>query len=534
MGTKGTYISSYSLDRHGLNPTKTVHWNFSAPQLVEEAIKRGEGELSAGGALVTNTGHHTGRSPNDKFTVEEPSSKDKIWWGKVNRPISEEHFNLLRKEVVDQLNASDLFIFDGWAGAHKSHRLPIRVINQHAWHNLFAQNMFLEATPDEKKNHQPAFTILHSPDLKADPAIHGTNSETFIVVNFGTKEVIIGGSQYAGEMKKSIFSVLNYQLPDKGILPMHSSVNVGADGNSAIFFGLSGTGKTTLSADPNRELLGDDEHGWSSEGLFNFEGGCYAKVINLSAEAEPEIYATTGRFGTILENVVMSPETGVIDLDDDSKTENTRGSYPISFIPNASLSGIAGHPKNVVMLTADAFGVLPPIAKLTSEQAMYHFLSGYTARVAGTERGVTEPQATFSTCFGAPFMPRHPSVYAKMLGEYLEKNNCTCWLVNTGWTGGAYGTGHRMPIKHTRALLAAALDGNLGEVPTITDPLLGLHVPESCPGVPEEILRPRETWPDKGAYDETAGKLVQMFSKNFDQFEEYVTPEVVDAAPKAA
>ena len=534
VDNKGTHISSHGLSNNGLSPSKDVHWNYSASQLIEEAIKRGEGTLSAGGALVTDTGHHTGRSPSDKFTVEEPSSKDKIWWGKINKPMSEEHFNILRKDIIDHLNSNDLFIFDGWAGANKDHRLPIRVVNQHAWHNLFAQNMFLEATPDEKKNHVPEFTILHAPDLKADPAKHGTNSETVITVNFGAKEVLIAGTQYAGEMKKSIFSVLNYQLPDKGILPMHSSINVGSDGNSAIFFGLSGTGKTTLSADPNRELIGDDEHGWSTDGVFNFEGGCYAKVINLSAEAEPEIYATTGRFGTILENVVMSPETGIIDLDDESKTENTRASYPLSYIPNASPTGIAGQPKNVVMLTADAYGVLPPIAKLTPEQAMYHFLSGYTARVAGTERGVTEPQAVFSTCFGAPFMPRHPSVYAKMLGEFLEKENCTCWLVNTGWTGGAYGTGHRMPIKHTRALLAAALDGDLANVATATDPLLGLHVPESCPGVPEEILHPRETWPDKGAYDNTAGKLVEEFSSNFVQFEEYVTDEVIKAAPKAA
>ena len=534
MSTLGKYISSHGLDHHGLNPSKDVYWNLAASELVEQAIQRGEGHLSVGGALVTDTGHHTGRSPNDKFTVEEPFSKDKIWWGKVNRPISEENFRVLRKEVVDHLDARDLFVFDGWAGAHPAHRLPIRVVNQHAWHNKFAQNMFIEATSAEKQKHVPEFTVLHAPGFQADPARHGTNSETFIIVNFGAREVIIGGSQYAGEIKKSIFSVLNFQLPDRGVLPMHSSVNVGADGNSAIFFGLSGTGKTTLSADPNRTLIGDDEHGWSDDGVFNFEGGCYAKVINLSEEAEPEIYATTGRFGTILENVVMAPETGELDLDDGSKTENTRASYPLTFIPNASPTGVTGQPKNVVMLTADAFGVLPPIAKLTPEQAMYHFLSGYTARVAGTERGVTEPQATFSTCFGAPFMPRHPSVYAKMLGELLENHDCECWLVNTGWTGGAYGTGHRMPIKHTRALLAAALDGNLADVATVTDPLLGLHVPESCPGVPPEILNPRGTWSNKGAYDETAGKLVQMFVKNFGQFEEYVNPEVIDAAPKAA
>jgi len=534
LSSNGKHISSYGLENHGLNPSKNVHWNYSAPQLVEEAIRRGEGRLSSGGAFVTDTGHHTGRSPNDKFTVEEPSSKDKIWWGKVNRPISESHFRTLRNEVINHLNSRDLFIFDGWAGADNSYRMPIRVINEHAWHNMFAQNMFIKPSPAEKEKHVPAFTVLHAPGLKADPEKHGTNSETFIIVNFGTKEVIIGGSAYAGEMKKSIFSVMNYQLPDRGVMPMHSSVNLGKDGSATIFFGLSGTGKTTLSADPHRTLIGDDEHGWSDDGVFNFEGGCYAKVINLSPEAEPEIYATTGRFGTILENVVMSEDERLLDLDDGSNTENTRGSYPLSFIPNASPTGVAGQPNNVVMLTADAFGVLPPIARLTPEQAMYHFMSGYTARVAGTERGVDEPQATFSTCFGAPFMPRHPSVYAKMLGENLEKNDCTCWLVNTGWTGGAYGTGHRMPIKHTRALLAAALDGDLAKVETFVDPSLGFNIPESCPNVPADILRPRETWPDRGSYDETAGKLVEMFSKNFSQFEEYVTPEIIDAAPKAA
>ena len=534
MSKLGRHISSHGLDNHGLHPTKDVHWNYPAAQLVEEAIRRGEGQLSAGGALVTDTGHHTGRSPNDKFTVEEPSSKEKIWWGSVNRPISIDHFGVLRADILDYLNARELFVFDGWAGAHPAHRLSIRVVTENAWHALFAENMFIEAAPAEQEKHTPEFTVLHAPGLQADPAKHGTKSETAIVVNFGTREVLICGTQYAGEIKKSIFSVLNYQLPDRGVMPMHSSVNIGSDGHAAIFFGLSGTGKTTLSADPRRTLIGDDEHGWSDDGVFNFEGGCYAKVINLSPEAEPEIHATTQRFGTILENVVMYPNTRALDLDDESKTENTRASYPLSFIPNASATGIAGQPKNVVMLTADAFGVLPPIARLTPEQAMYHFLSGYTARVAGTERGVTEPQATFSTCFGAPFMPRHPSVYAKMLGELLEKYGCDCWLVNTGWTGGAYGTGHRMPIKHTRALLSAALDGNLAAVPTVTDPLLGLFVPESCPGVPNDILTPRETWPDKVAYDETAGKLVQMFSKNFGQFEEYVTPEIIDAAPKKA
>ncbi len=533
MSDIGAHISSHGLSEHGLNPTKDVRWNLSVPALYQEAISRGEGVLGIGGALITDTGHHTGRSPNDKFVVKEPSSEDKVWWGKVNRPMEEAVYNALRAKVIDHLNGRELFVRDCWAGADPKNRLAVRVINEHAWHNLFTSNMFIDAAPGELGSFSPEFTVIHAPDYQADPDVDGTNSATFILVNFGAREVLIGGTQYAGEIKKSVFSVMNYMLPDRGVMPMHSSINVGNDGDSAIFFGLSGTGKTTLSADPNRTLVGDDEHGWSDDGVFNFEGGCYAKVIKLSAEAEPEIYATTHMFGTILENVVFDEATGALDLDDETKTENTRASYPLNFIPNASATGTAGQPKNVVMLTADAFGVLPPIAKLTPEQAMYHFLSGYTARVAGTERGVTEPEATFSACFGAPFMPRHPSVYAALLGKALEKHNCTCWLVNTGWTGGSYGTGERMPIKHTRALLGAALDGDLVNTPTFVDPVFGFHVPESCEGVPAKILNPRETWADKDAYDATATKLIEMFVKNFGQFEEHVTNEVIAAAPRA-
>ncbi len=533
MSDIGTHVSSNGLSDHGLNPTKDVHWNISVPGLYQEAIERGEGVLGLGGALLTDTGHHTGRSPKDKFVVKEASSDANMWWGKVNKPIEESAYNALRVKVIAHLNDRELFVKDCWSGAQKANRLAVRVINEHAWHNLFAGNMFIDADPSELGDFKPDFTVIHAPDYEADPDVDGTNSTTFILVNYGAREVLIGGTQNAGEIKKSVFSVMNYILPDRGVMPMHSSINVGKDGSSAIFFGLSGTGKTTLSADPNRTLIGDDEHGWSDDGVFNFEGGCYAKVIKLSAKAEPEIHATTSMFGTILENVVYDENTRVLDLDSEVKTENTRASYPLASIPNASKTGVAGQPKNVVMLTADAFGVLPPIAKLTSAQAMYHFLSGYTARVAGTERGVTEPEATFSTCFGAPFMPRHPSVYANLLGKLLEDHNCTCWLVNTGWTGGPYGTGERMPIKHTRALLAAALDGDLVSTPTFIDPAFGLSVPKTCDGVPAEILNPRGTWADKDAYDATAGRLVEMFVANFKQFEEHVTPEIIAAAPNS-
>jgi phosphoenolpyruvate carboxykinase (ATP) len=531
---KGPRKSSYGLDNQGLGNVGIAHWNLSAASLYTEALTRGEAKLSEGGALVAMTGQHTGRSANDKFIVKESSNEDNIWWGKVNKPFEETKFAGLHQKMLDYLNGKEVFVQDCYAGADHGHRLPVRIVTECAWHNLFARNMFIQPETEELDNFTPEFTVLQVPSFEADPAVDNTRSEVFVLANFAEKLVIIGGTSYAGEIKKSVFSILNYLLPEKSILPMHCSVNVSNEGDSAVFFGLSGTGKTTLSADASRMLIGDDEHGWSDDGVFNFEGGCYAKVIKLSEEAEPEIYATTGRFGTILENVVMD-EAGALDLDDNRHTENTRASYPINFIPNASETGIAGNPKNVIMLTADAFGVLPPISKLSPEQAMYHFLSGYTAKLAGTEKGLgSEPQATFSTCFGAPFMPRHPSVYAKLLGEKIAKHGVNCWLVNTGWTGGAYGTGHRMPIGHTRALVSAALDGTLANVEFDKDPFFGLGIPASCENVPTEILNPRNTWEDKAAYDKQAAHLVSLFIENFEQFAEYVDEEVIKSAPKSA
>ncbi len=535
MQTTGPHPSSFGLDNHGIHNVGTVHWNLSVPSLYEESIRRHESMLARGGPLVVRTGQHTGRSANDKFIVEEAETRDDIWWGAVNKPISEDHFESIRRRMLAYLQGRELFVKDCWAGADTGYRVGVRVVTENAWHSMFAHNMFLQPTAAEHENFKPDFTVLHTPRFHAVPEADGTNSEVFVLVNFAKRLVLIGGTSYAGEIKKSVFSILNFLLPAQGVLPMHCSVNVGKADDSAVFFGLSGTGKTTLSADPHRTLVGDDEHGWSDNGVFNFEGGCYAKVIKLSAEAEPEIYATTSRYGTVLENVMMSDHSRELDLDDGSLTENTRASYPLDFIPNASATGTAGHPKNVVMLTADAFGVLPPIAKLTPEQAMYHFLSGYTAKVAGTEKGLgNEPQATFSTCFGAPFMPRHPTEYAKLLGEKIARHDVTCWLVNTGWTGGAYGTGHRMPISHTRTLLSAALDGGLASVPVRQDPSFGLYVPETCEGVPTDVLTPRETWSDKDAYDSTASDLVGRFSANFEQFSAHVENDVQAAAPRAA
>ncbi len=535
MGKQQARRSRYGLDRHGLAKPGTVHWNLSVPELYEHAIRRGEGVVAAGGAISCETGEHTGRSAGDKFITKEPSSESDVWWGKVNKPIEPDQFALIKRRILERLQGPELYVVDSWAGADPGHRLPIRVVTESAWHCLFARNMFIRPQPDELANFEPGFTILHAPSCKAVPEVDGTASEVFIVVNFAERLVLIGGTSYAGEIKKSVFTILNYLLPASDVLPMHCSVNLGNAGDAAIFFGLSGTGKTTLSADPNRRLVGDDEHGWSDNGLFNFEGGCYAKVINLSPEQEPEIYATTRMFGTVLENVVVDPLTRRLDLDDGSLTENTRASYPLSFIPNVVEPSVAGHPTDIVMLTADAFGVLPPIAQLSADQAMYHFLSGYTAKVAGTEKGLSnEPEATFSTCFGAPFMPRHPSVYAKMLGERISKHNARCWLVNTGWTSGAYGVGHRMPINHTRALLKAALSGLLAKVGMREDQTFGLNVPEKCPDVPDVIMSPRETWADKGAYDSTARDLVGRFHENFVQFEPFVGKEIVAAAPHPA
>jgi len=522
------------LETVGILRSGDVHWNLSTPILTEISVTRREGQLAADGPLVARTGQHTGRSPNDKFVVREPSSEQHVHWGDVNRPLDAAAFDALHKDLVAYLQDKELFVLDAWAGADPTYRLPIRVVNEYAWHNIFARNMFLpENDPVKRTEHAPEFTVIDAPNFKADPAKHGSRSDCFIVVHFGKKLVLIGGTSYAGEIKKSIFTILNYILPLKGVLAMHCSANVGADGDTALFFGLSGTGKTTLSSDPVRQLLGDDEHGWSDTGVFNFEGGCYAKMIKLSPEAEPQIYATTRRFGTILENVVMDPQTRELDLDDQTLTENTRGSYPLEFIGNAILRGTAGHPTNIVMLTADAYGVLPPISRLTPERAMYHFLSGYTARVAGTEKGVTEPKAVFSTCFGAPFLPLNPNVYATMLGEKIATHKARVWLVNTGWTGGAYGVGKRMKIAHTRAMINAALAGQLDKAQYRTDPIFNVEVPTACPGVPDDVLDPRKTWPDGKAYDEQAKKLAAMFVDNFKRFEKDVPAAVKDAGPRA-
>jgi len=527
--------SSFTLDKQGIATTATLHWNLRTAPLVELAVARGEGILAKDGPLVVETGKHTGRSASDKFTVRDAETEDAVWWNKGNQPMAPEHFAALKADFLALLGTKDtLFVQDLYGGSQPEHRVNVRVVNEFAWHSLFIRTLLVRPELTELEGFTPEFTIIDLPSFRADPARHGTRSETVIAVNLTEKLILIGGTAYAGEMKKSVFGLLNYMLPAKGVMPMHCSANVGPDGRTAVFFGLSGTGKTTLSADASRTLIGDDEHGWSDTAVFNFEGGCYAKMIRLSPDAEPEIYATTKRFGTVLENVVIDPATREIDLDDNSKAENTRGAYPLEFIPNTSEKNMGPVPANIIMLTADAFGVLPPIAKLTPDQAMYHFLSGYTARVAGTEIGVTEPQATFSTCFGAPFMPRHPSVYGNLLKERIAKGGVDCWLVNTGWTGGAHGVGHRMPIKVTRALLNAALDGSLKNVEFRTDPNFGFQVPVSVPGVDAQILNPRETWADKDAYDTQAQKLVQMFIENFAQFESHVDEGVRQAAPTAA
>ena len=520
------------LDTHGLEPRGDVHWNLSPAQLYEHALARGEGRLAHMGGFTAVTAPHTGRSPNDKYTVKESTTGESVDWGSVNVSMSEEHFYGLRDEVIDFLNGQDLFIRDAKACANPNHELNVRVVTHNAWHNLFAYNMFLRPTAEELEGFQPGFTVLHAPGFLADPAKYGLNSGTFIVVNFEERQVLIGGSNYAGEIKKSIFSVLNYMLPDQGVLPMHCSANIGSEGDTALFFGLSGTGKTTLSADPERGLIGDDEQGWGDSGIFNFEGGCYAKTIKLSPEGEPEIYQATKMFGTILENVILDEDTREIDFDDGSITENTRASYPIHYIPNAVVPGRGGHPANVVFLTADAFGVLPPISKLTPEQAMYHFVSGYTAKLAGTERGVTEPKATFSACFGAPFLPRHPGDYAQMLGERLREHGSSVWLVNTGWSGGGPGVGSRMKLSYTRAMVSAALAGALDAVATEADSVFGLHIPAEVPGVPTDVLNPRGTWADGAQYDAAAAKLASMFKENFAKFEAQVADGVMEAGPR--
>jgi phosphoenolpyruvate carboxykinase (ATP) len=518
----------------GIRVAAALHANLTAPALVAHSLRKGEGRLSADGAIIVRTGVHTGRSVGDKFVADEPSTTADVWWGKVNQKLPAENFRILKSRVQAYLQGRELFTQDLYAGADPANRIRVRLVTTGAWQALFARNMFIRPPASELPGFTPDYVILHAPEFEADPAIDGVKSTSAIALSFAEKLIVIAGTQYAGEIKKSIFTVMNWILPPAGVLPMHCSANIGKDEDAALFFGLSGTGKTTLSSDPARRLIGDDEHGWAPAGVFNFEGGCYAKVIDLSQEAEPEIWAASHRFGTVLENVVADPQ-GRLDLTDQTFTENTRACYPVEFIPNVELSGRGGIPKNVFMLTADAFGVLPPISKLTPSQAMYHFLSGYTARVAGTEKGMgSEPQATFSTCFGAPFLPRHPDVYGKLLEKLIKEHGASCWLVNTGWTGGAYGTGKRMSITHTRALLRAVLDGDLDNATFLHDPFFGLAIPEFVPGIPSEVLDPRASWSDKAAYDKAAADLVRRFEDNFATFSDLVGEDVKAAAIRAA
>ena len=498
--------------------TNKVHSNLQAAPLVEHSVRLGEGTLASNGALVAYTGKYTGRSPKDKFTVKDSVTADLVNWGDVNIAFDPVKFDALFERVMEHLRGRELFVQDLFSGADTNYRLPIRVINQYAWHNLFVRELFVRPTDAELKSHSPQFTIVSAPEFQGDPQRDGTRSEAFVIVNFTRKIVLIGGTKYAGEMKKSIFGIMNFLLPQNNVFPMHCSANVGTTGETALFFGLSGTGKTTLSADPNRRLIGDDEHGWSPKGIFNFEGGCYAKCIKLSQENEPQIWNAI-RFGSVLENVTLDPVTHVPDYNDDSRTENTRCAYPVEFIDNAVIPGVGGHPKNIIFLTADAFGVLPPISKLSTDEAMFHFLSGYTAKVAGTEAGVKEPQPNFSTCFGSPFMPLPPKTYAEMLGRRMKEHNAQCWLVNTGWFGGPYGVGSRMKLPYTRAMVNAAIEGKLNNVEFEKDPAFGLTVPKAVPGVPPEFLRARDAWSDKAAYDKSAADLISRFVKNFEKFD---------------
>ncbi|MGO4870009.1 MAG: phosphoenolpyruvate carboxykinase [Roseiarcus sp.] len=533
MKHTGIYGAADGAHLFGFRDLTAVHWNLTAPRLYAEALVRGEARIADGGALVAETGAHTGRSPNDKFVVRDASTENHVWWDN-NGAISPAEFETLLGDFLEHAKGRDLFVQDLYAAADPSARVNARVFTEFAWHSLFIRNLLIRPRTSELESFAPDLTIVDLPSFRADPNRHGCRTETVIACDFSRRIVLIGGTRYAGEMKKSVFTYLNYVLPEAGVMPMHCSANSGGDNEVAIFFGLSGTGKTTLSADPTRTLIGDDEHGWGEMGVFNFEGGCYAKAIKLSREAEPEIYATTERFGTVMENVTLDPVTHAPDFDDASKTENTRVAYPLDFIANASATGRDGPPKTIVMLTCDAFGVLPPIAKLDPAQAMYHFLSGYTAKVAGTERGVTEPSATFSTCFGAPFMPRHPSVYGNLLRDLIERHDVDCWLVNTGWTGGKFGVGRRMPIQVTRNLLSAALDGSLNRAEFRTDPYFGLSVPTSAPGVDPTILEPRKTWASEAEFAETASRLVAMFRDNFAKFEPHVDETVRAAAPAAS
>ena len=531
MQETGVHNGAFGADKFGFKKLKGVNWNFGAPQLYEHSLGHGEAVVSADGALCADTGVFTGRSPKDKFTVRDALTDKSMWWA-GNQSITSEQFEALHQDFLKHAEGMTLFAQDLYGGADPSFRIKTRVFTELAWHSLFIRTLLIRPEASELASFVPELTIVDLPSFRADPKRHGVRSENVVAIDFTRKIVLIGGSYYAGEIKKSVFTTLNFYLPEKGVMPMHCSANVGPGGDTAIFFGLSGTGKTTLSADPNRTLIGDDEHGWGPDGVFNFEGGCYAKCIKLSKEAEPEIYDATLRFGTVLENVVFDPETRVCDFDDDSKTENTRSAYPLSYIPNASRTGRAGMPKNLVLLTADAYGVMPPIAKLTPAQAMYHFLSGYTAKVAGTEKGLVGVEPEFSTCFGAPFLPRHPSVYGNLLRELISVHGVDCWLVNTGWTGGIYGVGRRMPIKVTRTLLTSALDGSLRNAKFRTDPYFGFSVPTQLAGVEPHLLYPQKTWQNKGEFDQTARKLVAMFQKNFVQFEEHVDADVRAAAPE--
>ncbi len=529
--THGRVNPAHTLETQGIAGLGTVYYNQIEPALVEAAIARGEGQLGKGGAFLCSTGQFTGRSPKDKFVVRTPSVENTIWW-ENNAPMAPEAFDRLYDDMTAHMKGRDYFVQDLFAGADPVHRLDVRVVAELAWHGLFIRHMLRRPERAELDSFVPEWTVINCPSFKADPAKHGCRTETVIAMNFDRKLILIANTAYAGENKKSVFTLLNYLLPEKGVMPMHCSANHAIDNpeDTAVFFGLSGTGKTTLSADPSRILIGDDEHGWSDTGTFNFEGGCYAKTINLSAEAEPEIYATTSKFGTVVENMVFDPETLELDFEDASLTQNMRCAYPLDYISNASATGLGGNPRNVIMLTCDAFGVLPPIARLTPAQAMYHFLSGFTSKTPGTERGVTEPTPTFSTCFGAPFMPRRPEVYGKLLQEKIAQQGATCWLVNTGWTGGAHGTGKRMPIKATRALLTAALDGSLAKATFRKDPNFGFEVPVSVPGVDTSLLDPRSTWADAKAYDAQAAKLVQMFADNFGQYVPFIDADVKAAA----
>lgn len=519
------------LEDQGINGLGNVYYNLIEPALVESAIARGEGTLGKGGAFYCTTGAHTGRSPKDKFVVRTPSVENTIWW-ENNKPMSPENFDVLYADMIEHMKGKDYFVQDLYAGADAEERLDVRVVTELAWHGLFIRHMLRRPEASELEGFQQDFTIINCPTFKADPARHGCRSETVIALNFDKKLILIGNTAYAGENKKSVFSLLNYILPGKGVMAMHCSANhaIGNTDDTAVFFGLSGTGKTTLSADPSRTLIGDDEHGWSDRGTFNFEGGCYAKTINLDPKAEPEIYATCSKFGTVVENMTFDADTLELDFEDNSITDNMRCAYPLEYISNASPTSLGGHPKNIIMLTCDAYGILPPISRLTPAQAMYHFLSGFTSKTPGTEVGIVEPIPTFSTCFGAPFMPRRPEVYGKLLQEKIAEFGSSCWLVNTGWTGGAFGTGSRMPIRATRALLTAALDGSLHDVEFRKDPNFGFEVPVAVFGVADQLLDPRRTWEDKDAYDAQAAKLVSMFSENFAQYLPFIDADVKAAA----